>query len=254
MIISVADRNAVLWVIVFTIRVMMLLFGKENHELTVIGAMMVGLAFGLIIGYGISQKHANEGNRIKFDPRKFLSRLKTRHLARHLIGFYLGKNEKKSDKTGDRKPTAIRIGDSRLQSHLMESSKSCSVPLNISVKATMPNTNPRLVIQFPPTDPEIANSVCASSAASLGEMKPRSTRYLGKNRTTITPPQKTAQSPLRHLVESANVSHSVRKPPNPTATPSPINSGSLNKSMVSFVLLGVNYTLKNLPNLTAMME
>jgi hypothetical protein len=217
---SFADKVAVFWVIVFSVGVVLLSFGKENHELTVIGAMMVGLAFGLIIGYG----------------------------------FYLGKNEKKSDKTGDRKPTAIKIGDSRLQTHLIESSKSCSVPLNISVKATMPNTKPRLVIQFPPTDSEIANPVSGSPDAILGDMMPSSARRLGKNSAAIAPPQKSAQIPLRHFTDSAKLSDSARRTPSAEAIPSPRNSGSLNKSIVSFVLYGVNYTLKNLSGLTAIME
>jgi hypothetical protein len=218
-----ADKAAIFWVIVFSVGVILLLFGKENHELTVIGAIMVGLSFGLIIGYR----------------------------------FYLGKNGRKSDRTGERKPTASRIGDSRLQSHLIASNKSCCVPVNISVKATMPNTNPRLVIQFPPTDPEIASSVCGSSVDNLGAMKPTSARYLGKKKSAITTPQKTAQIPPRHLVDSAksaNVSSSATKVPNPTATLSPRNSGSLNKSILYFVLYGVNHTLKNLSSLTATME
>jgi hypothetical protein len=248
---SFTDRVAVFWVIMFSVGVVLLSFGRDNHALTVIGAMMVILAFGIIVGYSVFQKHANEGN------RNSLSWIKIRYLARHFIGFYLGKNEKKSDKTGDRKPRASRIGDSRLQSHLIASSKSCCVPVNMSVKATIPNTNPRLVIQFPPTDPEIARSVRRRSMTNLGTMKPAPARYLGKNKTTITAPQRSAQTPPRHLVDSAksaNVSSSATKTPNPMATPSPRNSGSLNKSILYCVLYGVNYTLKNLPCLTATME
>jgi uncharacterized membrane protein len=53
---SIADRMAVVWVLVFTVGVIILSFGR-SRESTIIGAEMVGLAFGIILGYSIAQKY-----------------------------------------------------------------------------------------------------------------------------------------------------------------------------------------------------
>ena len=52
---NIADRMAVLWLVVVLLGIMILSFGRLNRELTIIGALMINLSFGIIIGYGISQ-------------------------------------------------------------------------------------------------------------------------------------------------------------------------------------------------------
>jgi len=53
----IADRLAFLWLCLVVLGIMILSFGK-SRELTILGAGMISLAWGILIGYSISQRYA----------------------------------------------------------------------------------------------------------------------------------------------------------------------------------------------------
>ena len=53
----ITDKLGVLWGVLTSVGIVLLPFGSE---LTIVGAMAVGIASGIVIGYSISLRHARE--------------------------------------------------------------------------------------------------------------------------------------------------------------------------------------------------